>query len=736
MKRSRVVGAVVALAIAAALPSAPVHATPICAGSDRTLCGGRIIPEPMQTAGFLTYAEWIQAMQTLQKEHPDRVRFDQIGKTAGDRPLYDVVVTDFRAPAPFRDRTGLYFNGDIHGDERDGTEGFARVIEDLAESTDAAIAEKLKHEVLVFTDANPDGWQRGDVPDSLTQTGIRHAYTRKNGAGHDLNREWPIVGFQNPETFPLVDPEVRSVVHAHGDLLHRALGLKFAYAFDVHGSAGAQTPPNPQLMLDMLLSAGEHDLTRSMLQTQMADEYMRRLEATTSDNVLATLGALTGHTIYKVGDWDTSWDIYGYAVSGGFSDWMSDATTGLGAVSATIELWLNGEPGQENTFLGYNQLIEASNVHSMRVIVQTVMDLAARQQHAALHLPGSVAAIVDRTALRAHDGKGATTLHGAAAAAAPAAHAYPSKPVRFWSDLAVAADRPLVEVAASAVHGDALQRYASVVVPSDDHLDDPAFVSALGTYVRAGGTAVLTDGALKLLAGLMVLPASAIAKSDVYAGYVTITSPDDPLARGLRGPSSQKQTYEPVPLGYNISNTFSSSTSATTAPAWSVDETAWENAGGRTVGTTGSGRTSLGEIKLGRGHVRILGSLLPPPSGNWEHPFGVADYGVTYVGYTLLDDLLNATASLQAGPPSSAPVPTPKPAPRSKPPVVKGERLAATGVRRPTEEGLAFIGLAFLLAASGAAGSRRRLNLSRASVRGSAARAARRRPSGRRTPRA
>jgi len=544
----------------------------------------------------------------------------------------------------------------------------------------------------VFTDVNPDGWQMGDVPDGLTSSS--HMYTRQNGAAHDLNREWPIVGFQNPETFPLVDPEVRSVVHAHGDLLHRALGLKFAYAFDVHGSAGAQTPPNPQLMLDMLLSAGQHDLTRSMLQTQMADEYMRRLEATTSDNILATLGVLTGHRLYKVGDWDTSWDIYGYAVSGGFSDWMSDANTGLGAVSATIELWLNGEPGQENTFLGYNQLIEASNVHSMRVIVSTVMDLAARKQHAVLHLPGAVATIIDRATLGAHDGKGSTALHGVAAAARPPSHAYPSKPVRFWTDLAAVADRPVVGVPAEAVQGAALSRYASVIVPSDAHLDDAAFVKALGAYVRAGGTAVLTDGALKVLAGLGVLRENTIGKSDVYAGYVEVTSPDDPLARGLRGPSSQKQTYEPVPLGYNISNTFSSSTSATTAPAWWVDQTAWESAGGRTVGTTGSGKTSLGEIALGRGHIRILGSLLPPPTGGWAHPFGVADYAVTYVGYTLLGDLLGATASLRAGAASIATAPSPKPAPRPAKPAVKGERLAATGVGSSLPPALVLLGFA------------------------------------------
>lgn len=30
-------------------------------------------------------------------------------------------------------------------------------------------------------------------------------YTRWNDASHDLNREWPVVGYQNETTFPLVD---------------------------------------------------------------------------------------------------------------------------------------------------------------------------------------------------------------------------------------------------------------------------------------------------------------------------------------------------------------------------------------------------------------------------------------------------------------------------------------------------------------------------------------------------
>jgi hypothetical protein len=99
-------------------------------------------------------------------------------------------------------------------------------------------------------------------------------------------------------------------------------------------------------------------------------------------------------------------------------------------------------------------------------------------------------------------------------------------------------------------------------------------------------------------------------------------------------------------VGYGIDNTFSSATSSVHAPAWTVDQAAWEAAGGKTAGTTGSGRTSLGELLLGRGRIRILGALLPDPSGAFAHPFGVADYAVTYWGYRVVANLLDGTESL------------------------------------------------------------------------------------------
>src|SRR2546430_14171350 len=98
--RSRFLGAPVAVLAALLVAPATAAATPTCPGADRTLCGGRIIPEPDHTAGFLTHNEWVGAMRELPKEHPHPVRFHQNGQTAGARTPFDVRGSDFAAKRP------------------------------------------------------------------------------------------------------------------------------------------------------------------------------------------------------------------------------------------------------------------------------------------------------------------------------------------------------------------------------------------------------------------------------------------------------------------------------------------------------------------------------------------------------------------------------------------------------------------------------------------------------------
>ena len=77
-----------------------------------------------------------------------------------------------------RYKTPLFVNGNIHGNEKEGTDAIVRVIEQWATSTDPAVEQLLQRNRIIFNvTSNPDG---------------RVANTRANAAGYDLNRDLTI----------------------------------------------------------------------------------------------------------------------------------------------------------------------------------------------------------------------------------------------------------------------------------------------------------------------------------------------------------------------------------------------------------------------------------------------------------------------------------------------------------------------------------------------------------------
>ena len=171
----------------------------------------------------------------------------------------------------------------------------------------------------------------------------------------------------------------------------------------------------------------------------------------------------------------------------------------------------------------------------------------------------------------------------------------------------------------------------------------------LKAFVNAGGNLVLTDDGFRALKWMGIVPPEAVRMNKVYAGAVAFTADakatntyGDPLAAGVRQPGSaentnnRRQISEPLPTGYSI-NTNSH-------PQWNVEDEAWKGAGGRVVGTDGTGtasidRVTFGELALGEGRIRILGSLLPFPTTEFFHPFGLSSYAITDPGYTLTKNM-------------------------------------------------------------------------------------------------
>src|SRR3954464_9392900 len=152
--------------------------------------------------GDIPYDEIAPKLNAPQAASP-RVSARVAGKSSGGRDLYAVVVTAPETAAeaaqqgqwrqliedePVRARedadllanykTPLFVNGNIHGNEKEGTDAIVRVIEQYATSTDPAIETLLKRNILIFNvSSNPDG---------------RIANTRANSAGYDLNRDLTI----------------------------------------------------------------------------------------------------------------------------------------------------------------------------------------------------------------------------------------------------------------------------------------------------------------------------------------------------------------------------------------------------------------------------------------------------------------------------------------------------------------------------------------------------------------
>jgi hypothetical protein len=207
---------------------------------------------------------------------------------------------------------------------------------------------------------------------------------------------------------------------------------------------------------------------------------------------------------------------------------------------------------------------------------------------------------------------------------------------------------------------------------SDEQKDQ--WFAKLREWVEAGGNLVLTDGALRALPELVPgIQFAAISPTTVYAGQVTFASEPgkstvgDDLAKrpvtiaqdGARFNSGgRRQTYEPTPLGFPVQQDIRGNDDSSYARQWDIDKATWEKAGGRTAGTSADSgardaapvfeRVALGELKLGKGQIRVIGGLLPQPSTEYNHPFGIEPYAVTYTGYILTRNLLEVPQILSS----------------------------------------------------------------------------------------
>ncbi|WP_226004632.1 M14 family metallopeptidase [Natrinema salinisoli] len=231
---------------------------------------------------------------------------------------------------------------------------------------------------------------------------------------------------------------------------------------------------------------------------------------------------------------------------------------------------------------------------------------------------------------------------------------YSVDPMRFFDDLEPFLEdgeieaMTVLDVAIGRLFWDDFSkcRYDTLVVSHDDGIEHPLYMRAIETFVELGGDLVLTDAGVNLLGELEVGDAASIAPEDVSDGDMQFATLEDrdfdhPLLAGIR--PRQREIWKGSQLGY---------TTAIDQPATTVDPDAFREAGGSVAGTHPRWEVDDGEpvpadygvgagtLSAGDAEITVLGSVLPPARQTELHPFGMADYAVSFMGHTLLCNAL------------------------------------------------------------------------------------------------
>lgn len=609
-------------------------------------------------------------------------------------PFHLAIVTDESVP----DRKKEYvFLTNAHAAEPCGREGDIRYLEDLLiwrttdpdHEVDAAtgltgkeqkvtVRELLERTKIYFVDTVPDPWEAGD-----RVNGGNANYSNGNYAGFNTNR----VAFHDGWVFPdeeslfrngyttLTQPESAIVKYFERVRRNELKGRPFAAAADMHG---------PLPVGAVLLHEQNNSPTKLVRIHDFAERIKQKMEETLGeyitpqgvtvyellmdaagdvrDEVLHAYNQFIGPFSEKAGyitlewaEYATIWDHLDYTVSGTWGGWAA-ADAGLGADSISYEV-------NCASYAPYDGRSQQIYVDNMRAIIETTVvhaatmdtDLPKPKLDTKIGFYESGDRITDK------DGNPSPPPRG------PRNPVYgPTKQIPYdvsntdyFRDLRDLVPASIKEVRSNQLDT-ALGRLDSFVI-ADRTVDDDA---ALNDFVNSGGTLVLTDSALQMLPNLAGVDGKAIVQDYAYVGYSDLDR-EHPWTEGLY--DRARQTYDPVGLGYPLlmerdqywpcdpQGDCDPSPTKNSSPIWSVDRAAWEDAGGTTIGTvdppsdrkggaegTATTKTSIGVLEQGDGRIIIFGALLPQPSEDYEHWFGLNSYTITIAGQDLFLKALGA----------------------------------------------------------------------------------------------
>jgi hypothetical protein len=326
-------------------------------------------------------------------------------------PLYLFKVTDSESDVPEADRAHFAYSLSIHGLERAGLEGGVRAMEDLVtwaacekedyvgttpacdlegpfpkpivesdtERTVPTAGEALRETVSYFFLPNPDGQRAGQKSDpvELRDGNLNPSYlpgasfTRGNGNGVDLNRDWPAVGYTQKSHQPWSEPETRAFGEVLLDIRDRTSGGAFAGGIDLHGMTTARA------FSYTLLGADQRDYRKNAI---TVDTSLRTYEDQTARLTWSPyIGDSTGDgepdrpaALPVADEWGSIYDTLGYTITGGLGNWMDDSRIGLGGVGLNNEMALSNiapnsvfEPALAQTHIDGNKGLIYSQIASL-----------------------------------------------------------------------------------------------------------------------------------------------------------------------------------------------------------------------------------------------------------------------------------------------------------------------------------------------------------------------------------
>lgn len=688
---------------ATALVGPAATATPVCTdgykgGPPLALCGGRIFPEPALARGYIQYLpdpatgfrEYQHGIQYLAQQYPrwvsvfnlrrhfrdkkavsawgDEARSYEKGDTGDGLDIWVVKVTDHKVPD--KKKLPLFFSLSVHGNERGGLEGGLRAAEDLAlaaengdtikdgvdnyESTTGKkpkfhsykVNKVLKKEVIYLVDFNADGWAVGD----FWYQPVPRLYTRGNSLGTDLNRQMPTVGRINQTRNPLQESEMsygHKLMHKIAD---KAPGDRAAYGADIHGEL------NSNAYIDVMYPAGEFDSvdhrrlmaiaerTKSVLDAELYAGIIDQIENATGGNESSPARTIPT----KPAHWATVWDTLGYTDTGFIGDYLA---TDIAVTGMDYEIFLNHTVPDKV----WNVYLQQNHIDGTRIIIKTAMAYALYQKREfntrnfTLNPGGRPGYVFNPKKVTDRDKNGPGTLPGAEGIGADGKRVkqrhYSVTNMKWFKDTNRVMTRPFTKVlpadiARSPRRLNRLETLvlADVALPPDAKgrkVERRDYYRNIAAWVRRGGNLVLTDRAVHALKNIGAIEAKdATQDIRVYQPYTDIADFEHAMVEGLR--PNARQLVETPPLGYCIGNECS--------PMTVVDEAAFTEAGGHVVGTTGEGRVSVGELKLGKGIVRIVGGALPTPTEEHDHRYGLRNYALTYTGLFIMENSIRREA--------------------------------------------------------------------------------------------